>query len=55
MGLDTVTEVARSMHEEFAESRYPPPPLLLRMVNAGLLGRRTGHGFYEYAERAREA
>ena len=55
IGLDTVTAVARSMHEEFAEPPYAPPPLLLRMVDAGRLGRKTGHGFYDYTERAREA
>jgi 3-hydroxybutyryl-CoA dehydrogenase len=55
IGLDTVTAVARSMHEEFAEPPYAPPPLLLRMVDAGRLGRKTGHGFYDYTEPAREA
>jgi 3-hydroxybutyryl-CoA dehydrogenase len=55
VGLDTVTAVARSMHEEFAEPPYAPPPLLLRMVDAGLLGKKTGHGFYDYTELAREA
>jgi len=55
IGLDTVTAVARSMHEEFAEPPYTPPPLLLRMVDAGRLGRKTGHGFYDYTEPAREA
>jgi 3-hydroxybutyryl-CoA dehydrogenase len=55
IGLDTVTAVARSMHEEFAEPPYAPPPLLLRMVDAGLLGRKTGRGFYDYTKQAREA
>ena len=55
IGLDTVTAVARSMHEEFAEPPYAPPPLLLRMVDAGLLGRKTGRGFYDYTKPAREA
>ncbi len=50
IGLDTVTEVARSMHEEFAEPRYAPPPLLLRLVDAGRLGKKTGHGFYDYTD-----
>jgi 3-hydroxybutyryl-CoA dehydrogenase len=53
IGLDTVTAVARSMHEEFAEPPYAPPPLLLRMVEAGLLGKKAGHGFYDYTELAR--
>ena len=55
IGLDTVTAVARSMHEEFAEPPYAPPPLLLRMVDAGLLGRKSGRGFYDYTKQAREA
>ena len=55
IGLDTVAAVARSMHEEFAEPPYAPPPLLQRMVDAGLLGRKTGRGFYDYTELAREA
>jgi 3-hydroxybutyryl-CoA dehydrogenase len=52
IGLDIVTAVAQSMHEEFAEPPYAPPSLLLRMVDAGLLGKKTGHGFYDYAEQA---
>jgi 3-hydroxybutyryl-CoA dehydrogenase len=55
IGLDTVTAVARSMHEEFAEPPYAPPALLLRMVDAGLLGRKSGRGFYDYTKQAREA
>jgi 3-hydroxybutyryl-CoA dehydrogenase len=48
IGLDTVAAVARSMHEEFAVPQYAPPPLLLRMVDAGLTGRKAGRGFYDY-------
>jgi 3-hydroxybutyryl-CoA dehydrogenase len=48
IGLDTTQEVAVSMFEEFKEPLYAPPPLLSRMVDAGLLGRKTGRGFYEY-------
>ena len=40
--------VAQSMYEQFKETRYAPPPLLLRMVDAGLLGRTTGRGFFPY-------
>lgn len=53
IGLDTVTAVARSLQEEFAEPRYAPPPLLLRMVDAGMLGKKTDRGFYDYTEQAR--
>ena len=48
IGLDTVKAVAESLYEEFKEPLYAPPPLLLRMVSAGLLGRKTGRGFYTY-------
>jgi 3-hydroxybutyryl-CoA dehydrogenase len=48
IGLDTIHAVAVSMFEEFKEPLYAPPPLLSRMVDAGLLGRKTGRGFYEY-------
>ena len=48
IGLDTVQAVAESLYEEFKEQLYAPPSLLLRMVEARLLGRKTGRGFYEY-------
>lgn len=48
IGLDTTMAVAESMYEEFKEPLYAPPPLLCRMVEAGLHGRKTGRGFYEY-------
>jgi 3-hydroxybutyryl-CoA dehydrogenase len=48
IGLDTVTAVARSMYAEFAAPHYAPPALLLRMVDAGLTGRKAGRGFYHY-------
>jgi 3-hydroxybutyryl-CoA dehydrogenase len=49
IGLDTTLAVAQSLYEEFKEPLYAPPPLLSRMVEAGLLGRKTGRGFYDYA------
>ena len=48
IGLDTTMAVAQSLYEEFKEPLYAPPPLLQRMVDAGLLGRKTGRGFYTY-------
>ncbi|RAJ71270.1 3-hydroxybutyryl-CoA dehydrogenase [Streptomyces sp. Amel2xB2] len=48
IGLDTVAAIAESLYEEFREPLYAPPPLLKRMVEAGLLGRKAGRGFYEY-------
>jgi 3-hydroxybutyryl-CoA dehydrogenase len=49
IGLDTTHAVASSMYAEFKEPLYAAPPLLLRMVEAGLLGRKSGRGFFEYA------
>ncbi len=49
IGLDTTMAVAQSLYEEFKEPLYAPAPLLSRMVDAGLLGRKTGRGFYQYA------
>jgi 3-hydroxybutyryl-CoA dehydrogenase len=48
IGLDTTMAVAQSMYAEFKEPLYAPPPLLLRMVEAGLLGRKAGRGFFTY-------
>ena len=48
IGLDTTVAVAQSLYDEFKEPLYAPPPLLLRMVDAGLLGRKSGRGFYSY-------
>ena len=49
IGLDTCMAVAESLYTEFKEPLYAPPPLLSRMVEAGLLGRKTGRGFFVYA------
>lgn len=49
IGLDTTKAVAESLYEEFKEPLYAAPPLLNRMVDAGLLGRKTGRGFYTYS------
>ncbi|MFH8572449.1 3-hydroxybutyryl-CoA dehydrogenase [Streptomyces sp. NPDC017993] len=48
IGLDTTQAIAESLYEEFREPRYAPPPLLGRMVDAGLLGRKSGRGFHTY-------
>ena len=50
IGLDTTMAVADSLYAEFKEQLYAPPPLLSRMVEAGLLGRKSGRGFYVYAK-----
>jgi 3-hydroxybutyryl-CoA dehydrogenase len=51
IGLDTTMAVAESLYDEFKEQLYAPPPLLARMNEAGLLGRKAGRGFYEYLPR----
>ncbi len=48
IGLDTTLAIADSLYEEFKEPLYAPPPLLSRMVDAGLLGRKAGRGFFDY-------
>ena len=48
IGLDTTIAVSQSLYEEFKEPLYAPPPLLGRMVDAGLLGRKAGRGFFTY-------
>jgi 3-hydroxybutyryl-CoA dehydrogenase len=48
VGLDTLKLIADKLFEEFKEPHYAPPPLLLRMVEAGLLGKKSGRGFYSY-------
>jgi 3-hydroxybutyryl-CoA dehydrogenase len=49
IGLDVVLGVLRGLHEDFGEDRYRPCPLLVRHVQAGWLGRKTGQGFFEYS------
>lgn len=48
IGLDTVRAIADSLYDEFKEPQYACPPLLARMVEAGLLGRKSGRGFFAY-------
>ena len=50
VGLDTTYYIAGIMFDEFKEARFAPPPLLKRMVLAGMLGRKTGKGFYDYSQ-----
>jgi 3-hydroxybutyryl-CoA dehydrogenase len=49
IGLDTLRAIGLSMYDEFKEPLYSPPPLLERMVGAGLVGKKSGQGFYGYA------
>ena len=48
VGLDTTMAVAESLYAEYAEPTFAPPPLLRRMVESGMLGRKSGRGFYRY-------
>jgi 3-hydroxybutyryl-CoA dehydrogenase len=48
VGLDTMKHVADVLFDEFKEPMYASPPLLTRMVEAGLRGRKSGRGFYDY-------
>jgi 3-hydroxybutyryl-CoA dehydrogenase len=50
VGLDTTYSIANIMFGEFREKRFAPPPLLKRMVQAGLYGRKSGKGFYDYSQ-----
>lgn len=49
VGIDTTYYIAQAMFEEFKDTRYAAPPLMKRMVLAGLHGRKTGRGFYDYS------
>ena len=51
IGLDTTSAVAESLYTEFKEPLYAAPPLLSRMVDAALLGRKAGRGFYDYSKK----
>ncbi len=49
IGLDTTKAIAESLYAEFREPTYATPPLLARMVASGLLGKKSGRGFYDYS------
>ncbi|MGB3443599.1 MAG: 3-hydroxyacyl-CoA dehydrogenase family protein [Actinophytocola sp.] len=52
IGLDTILLSIQGLYEQFADTKYRPCPLLRRMVDAGLLGRKSGAGFYQYPTKA---
>jgi 3-hydroxybutyryl-CoA dehydrogenase len=49
VGLDTAYKIAEIMFTEYREPRFAPPPLLKRMVLAGMFGKKSGKGFYDYS------
>ena len=49
IGLDVCLDILRVLHDGLGDSKYRPCPLLVQMVAAGHLGRKTGRGFYDYA------
>jgi 3-hydroxybutyryl-CoA dehydrogenase len=50
IGLDVCLAILRVLHEGFGNPKYAPCPLLVNMVNAGHLGRKSGRGFYDYSK-----
>lgn len=48
VGLDTMVDISNALHLEFKDAQFVVPPLLSRMVEAGMLGRKTGRGFHRY-------
>jgi 3-hydroxybutyryl-CoA dehydrogenase len=50
IGLDTCLHIMEVLHEGLGDSKYRPCPLLIKMVDAGMLGKKSGQGFYDYRQ-----
>ncbi|MDN6626895.1 MAG: 3-hydroxyacyl-CoA dehydrogenase NAD-binding domain-containing protein, partial [Pisciglobus halotolerans] len=48
IGLDTLLAIIETLHDGFSDTKYRPAPLLIKYVEAGMLGQKTGQGFYKY-------
>lgn len=55
IGLDTVLSIAEILHRDFGDPKYRPSPILRNLVQAGLLGRKTGRGFYVYDQHGKKS
>jgi 3-hydroxybutyryl-CoA dehydrogenase len=55
IGLDTVLSIAEILHRDFGDPKYRPSPLLRNLVQAGLLGRKAGRGFYVYDQHGKKS
>lgn len=54
IGLDTILDSLEVLYESYRDAKYRPCPLLTKMVHAGLRGRKSGHGFYDYEAESRK-
>jgi 3-hydroxybutyryl-CoA dehydrogenase len=50
IGLDILFKGTASMFDEYKDSRYAPPPLLIQLVRMGYIGRKVGKGFYDWSD-----